>query len=78
MKNKEVVEQKEDIDYKILNMLRNFQSAGKFRNEVLKIIVNMMNEDEIKGLKKTFQALDKKNTGKIGVQVLKKVLILDY
>ena len=42
------------LDPKILNILKNFRSTAKFKKEALRVMVNMLNESEIKNLKETF------------------------
>lgn len=37
----------EKVDPKILNMIKTFRAKSKFRSEVIKIMINMMNEKEI-------------------------------
>ena len=54
--------------------MKNFRSRGKFKKEVLKIIVNMMDEKEIKEMRQIFRKLDINNTNKISVQDLKDVI----
>ena len=64
----------ERIDDNIVNLMRNFRGVGKFKKEALKVIINQMNEREIKNLKNAFLAFDQDNTGKISFQELKKVM----
>ena len=59
---------------KIVNSLKTFRNAGRLKKEVMKIIVNLMTENEVKNLKETFQAIDKQNKGKITLQELKKTM----
>ena len=42
------------IDPKILNLLKNFRTTSKFRTEVMKVLVNQLNEREIESLKNAF------------------------
>ena len=58
----------------IVKKLIGFRKAGKLKKEAMKIIVNLMSENEIKLLKETFQSIDKENKGKITLKELKKVL----
>lgn len=62
------------ISPKIISSLRNFLTAGKLKKEVMKIIVNLMTENEVKDLKEIFQSIDKQNKGKITLQELRKVM----
>lgn len=50
-KFKENKEEKTPIDPQIVNIIKNFRSAGKFKKEVLKVIVNQLTEKEIKKLR---------------------------
>ena len=62
------------VDPKIINLIRNFRGVGKFKKEALKIIINQLNEKEIKNLKEAFLAFDQDNSGKISYQELKIVM----
>lgn len=62
------------IPPKIINSLKNFRNAGQLKKEVMKTIVNQMTENDVKGLKETFQAIDKQNKGRITLLELKKVM----
>jgi len=62
------------ITPKIINSLKIFRNGGRLKKEVIKIMVNLMTENEVKNLKETFQAIDKQNKGKITLQELKKVM----
>lgn len=46
--------EKKKLDPKILNILKNFRSTAKFKKEALRVMVNMLNESEIKNLKEAF------------------------
>ena len=43
------------VDLKILNMMKNFRASSKFKTEVMKILVNLLNEKEIESLKIAFK-----------------------
>jgi len=64
----------DEVDSKILNMIKNFRSTSKFKNEVMKILVNQLTEKEIQGLKEFFQQIDKDNSGMITVDELAEVM----
>lgn len=61
---------KPKLDPKILNILRNFRSTARFKKEALRVMVNMLNESEIKNLKQAFQIIDSDNSGLISFQEL--------
>jgi calcium-dependent protein kinase len=42
--------------------MKNFRSKGRFKKEVLKILVNMMDDKELKELRNMFRKLDVNNT----------------
>ena len=46
------------MGFKIIKLLKNFRGAKNFKKEVLKVMVNMLNEDEIKDMRKEFQKFD--------------------
>lgn len=48
----------QNVDPKIMSMLKNFRSGSTFKNEVMKVLVNQLNEKEIQSLKDAFQAID--------------------
>ncbi|KAL4439082.1 hypothetical protein ABPG74_008857 [Tetrahymena malaccensis] len=62
------------VDPKIINMLKNFRSPCKLRTEVMKVLVNQLNEKEIEDLKTAFRQIDKDQTGMIKVHELKDVM----
>lgn len=62
------------ISPQILKSIKHFLNAGQLKKEVMKFIVNLMSENELKQLKETFQAIDKQNKGKITLKELKKAL----
>ena len=66
-------EQEEKVDPKILNLLRNFRSTAKFKKEALRVIVNQLNEKDIKNLKEAFRVIDKDNSGMISFEELRRV-----
>lgn len=63
-------EHTQTVDPKILNMITTFRAKSKFRSEVMKIMVNMMNEKEIDSLKAAFKQLDTDQTGEIKISQL--------
>lgn len=44
-------------------MMKNFRAGSKLRTEVMKILVNLLNEKEIETLKNAFKAMDNDQTG---------------
>jgi calcium-dependent protein kinase len=50
--------------------MKNFRSGAKFRKEVIKVLINQMNELDILKLKETFQKIDVDNSGTITVEEL--------
>jgi len=62
------------VDEKVIKMLRNFRTTAKFRKEALKVMVNFLNDAEIKNLKDAFRYIDKDKTGMITVQELQQVM----
>lgn len=58
------------MDPKIINLLKNFRSTAKFKNEALRVMVNMLNESEIKNLKDAFKIIDADNSGMISFKEL--------
>ncbi|KRX10284.1 Protein kinase-like domain [Pseudocohnilembus persalinus] len=63
------------IDPQILNIMKNFRSVGKFKYEVLKLIVNSLTEQEIKNLRTQFRILDQNHTGRISIKQLRDAMI---
>lgn len=63
------------INKNILNLLKNFRGASTLKREAMKIIVNLLNESEIKNLRDIFRSIDKQNKGLISHQDLKKVML---
>lgn len=55
-------------------MMKNFRSEGRFKKEVLRIIVNVLNESDIKNLKKVFRSIDTEKTGKISISELRNAM----
>ena len=69
--NKEEKEtEKLKLDPKIFNILKNFRSTAKFKKEVLRVMVNMLNESDIKNLKEAFKIIDSDNSGLISFEEL--------
>ncbi|KAL4489468.1 hypothetical protein ABPG72_002764 [Tetrahymena utriculariae] len=62
------------VDPKIVNLLKNFSYTSKFKKEVIRVIVNQLNEKEIESLKAQFKKIDKDQTGLIRVDELKEVM----
>lgn len=52
-------------------MLKNFRGGAKFKKEVTKVLVNQMNEKELRHLKQVFQKIDVDNSGTITVEELR-------
>jgi calcium-dependent protein kinase len=52
-----------NVDQDIIENLRNFKPATKLKKEVLKVLVNHMNEKEVKTLRDSFLVIDKDQTG---------------
>lgn len=55
-------------------MLRNFRNGAKFKKEVMKVLINQMNEVELQHLKRVFQKVDVDNSGTITVEELRQAL----
>jgi calcium-dependent protein kinase len=51
-------------------MMKNFRASSKMRTEVMKILVNLLNEKEIESLKSAFKAMDTDQTGQIKISKL--------
>ena len=51
-----------------------FRSTARFKTEALRVMVNMLNESEIKNLKEAFKIIDSDNSGMISVKELQEVL----
>ena len=61
------------VDPLIINLLKDFQPKAKLKKEVLKIIAKkMINEKELRELRKAFVIIDKNKTGYISSNELKK------
>ena len=54
--------------------MTNFRSHAKFKQEALRVLVNMMNEEEINNVKRMFREIDKNNTGYISPEELMNVM----
>eukprot|EP01016_Furgasonia_blochmanni_P010764 TRINITY_DN14627_c0_g1_i2.p1 TRINITY_DN14627_c0_g1~~TRINITY_DN14627_c0_g1_i2.p1 ORF type:complete len:466 (-),score=141.60 TRINITY_DN14627_c0_g1_i2:192-1589(-) len=63
-----------NLDPKIINMLRNFRSVAKFKKEALRVVVNLMSENEIKNLREAFRLMDKDNSGIISLDELRRAM----
>jgi len=59
---------------KIINLLRNFRSTAKLRDEALKVLVNFLTDKEMKKLRDTFHYLDKDKTGMISLHELQQTM----
>lgn len=55
-------------------MLKNYRTGAKFKKEVMKILINQMNEIELEHLKRLFQKIDVDNSGTITYHELEKAL----
>jgi calcium-dependent protein kinase len=66
----EKIHSEEFLDNEILNNLKNFTSPINFKKLVLKYLVNMVNDSELKKLKQTFVAIDRDHTGCINLKEL--------
>ena len=62
------------LDPEMFKLLKNFRGTAKLRKEALRVMVNMMTENEIKSMKESFKILDKDNTGVVTLQQLRKVM----
>ena len=65
------------LDDKMLKSLKSFRPEKEenlLKFEAKKVMVNLLQESEIKTLRDTFRYLDKKNTGLVSIDELKKVL----
>eukprot|EP01016_Furgasonia_blochmanni_P044288 TRINITY_DN6141_c0_g1_i12.p1 TRINITY_DN6141_c0_g1~~TRINITY_DN6141_c0_g1_i12.p1 ORF type:complete len:216 (-),score=63.92 TRINITY_DN6141_c0_g1_i12:2-589(-) len=62
------------VDRRVINMLRGFRSTAKLRKEALRVMVNLLSENEIKSMKDAFKAIDKDNSGEIKLDELKQVM----
>lgn len=60
--------------FEAINNVRNFRNPSKFKNEVLNIFVNQLNEGEIQDLNEVFRKLDKDGHGLISLEDLKEGL----
>jgi len=60
-----------EVDPTIGNLLRNFRSEKKFKNEVLNVMVNFLTEEELKKLHSTFSYFDKDDSGYISIEELR-------
>ena len=65
---------KHPVDPNIIRNLKNFHIASRFKKEALKVIVNMLNEKEIKNLRETFRLIDKDSSGMISYEELCKAM----
>mmetsp|Transcript_4943 Transcript_4943/g.4135 ORF Transcript_4943/g.4135 Transcript_4943/m.4135 type:complete len:167 (+) Transcript_4943:143-643(+) len=63
-----------DVDPTVGNLLKNFRNENTFKNEVLKVMINMLTEQELKKLRDNFRYFDKENTGYISVEELKEAM----
>ena len=59
------------MDLSIFTKLKQYQAPGKFRKEVLSILVKFLSDDKIKDLIEAFRYLDKDETGYITYEDLK-------
>jgi len=55
-------------------MMKNFRASSKMRTEVMKILVNLLNEKEIESLKSAFKVMDIDQTGQIKISKLQDVM----
>ena len=56
-------------------MLKNYRTGARFKKEVMKILINQMNEKELEHLKKLFKKIDEDNSGTITYHELQKALL---
>lgn len=63
-----------DDERTIYEMLKNFRNGAKFKKEVMKVLINQMNEVELQHLKRVFQKIDVDNSGTITVEELRQAL----
>ncbi|CAD8143399.1 unnamed protein product [Paramecium octaurelia] len=59
----------------IYQMLKNYKNGAKFKKEVMKVLINLMNEKELEHLKKVFQKIDGDNSGTITYQELQRAFL---
>ncbi|CAD8057194.1 unnamed protein product [Paramecium sonneborni] len=59
----------------IYEILKNYRIGARFKKEVMKILINQMNEKELEHLKKLFQKIDEDNSGTITYYELEKALL---
>lgn len=62
------------LDPKIINNLRNYKTIPTLKKEAMKLIVNMMNDKDIRELKKAFRKIDRDNSGMISHEELQKIM----
>lgn len=62
------------IDAAIIDRLKNFQETTHFKKEVLRVMVKMLSENELKNLREAFLAIDEKKNGFIAFHELQKVM----
>ncbi|CAK69353.1 unnamed protein product (macronuclear) [Paramecium tetraurelia] len=58
----------------IYEMLKNYRTGARLKKEVMKILINQMNEKELEHLKRLFQKIDEDNSGTITYHELEKAL----
>mmetsp|Transcript_15070 Transcript_15070/g.12786 ORF Transcript_15070/g.12786 Transcript_15070/m.12786 type:complete len:221 (+) Transcript_15070:1006-1668(+) len=63
-----------NIDPMIGNIIKNFRSEGRFKQEVFKVMILFLTEEEMKQLRQSFRYFDRDNTGYISVEELKEAM----
>ena len=66
----ELIHSEEFLDNEILHNLKNFSSPINFKKLVLKYLINMVSDEELIKLKRTFVAIDRDHTGFINIKEL--------
>eukprot|EP00828_Plagiopyla_frontata_P007965 TRINITY_DN13872_c0_g1_i1.p1 TRINITY_DN13872_c0_g1~~TRINITY_DN13872_c0_g1_i1.p1 ORF type:complete len:233 (-),score=43.31 TRINITY_DN13872_c0_g1_i1:103-801(-) len=65
---KKQAQQKKQVDPQVISLLRNFKSTSRFKREALRVMVNLLNENELKHLQENFQIIDLDRSGMISLQ----------
>ncbi|EGR34699.1 protein kinase domain protein [Ichthyophthirius multifiliis] len=64
----------QQIDPKIINMLKNYKPQSKLKTELMKVLVNQLDEKEIESLNNAFSLLDFNYSGIIEISDLQQVM----
>lgn len=63
-----------EIDLNVVNKLRRFQGGKKFKKEALRVITNMLTEEEVKQMRKAFYKFDIEMNGRITLKEFKETM----